>query len=124
MSDPFRVIPGIKKSPYEVAAVIIIMPPEYQMQGKYSRTASICCCCTAVLLLLEIPDLRTGAPSGLVSGPRAYYDQFRGFEYHRVHTRAKGLFLAYIFSRGKREMRATFFNENRRVVGDAAPYAR
>ena len=33
-----------------------------------------------------------GVPGGLVGGPRAYQDQFRGFKSHRVHAR-KGFFL-------------------------------
>ena len=37
-------------------------------------------------------DLRAGVPGGLVGGPRAYQDQFRGFKSHRVHAR-KGFFL-------------------------------
>ena len=28
-----------------------------------------------------------GVPGGLVGGPRAYQDQFRGFKSHRVHAR-------------------------------------
>ena len=34
---------------------------------------------------------RAGVPGGLVGGPRAYQDQFRGFKSHRVH--ARGFFL-------------------------------
>ena len=33
-----------------------------------------------------------GVPGGLVGGPRAYQDQFRGFKSHRVHAR-RGFFL-------------------------------
>ena len=36
----------------------------------------------------------TGVPGGLVGGPGAYQDQFRGFKSHRVHARKQGLFLA------------------------------
>ena len=28
-----------------------------------------------------------GVPGGLIGGPRAYQDLFRGFKYHRVHAR-------------------------------------
>ena len=45
-----------------------------------------------------------GVAGGLVGGPRAYYDQFRGFKSHRVHTTySSGLFIAEEIISGKRE---------------------
>ena len=50
----------------------------------------------SVLLLLYFrPQSKAGIPGGglvRVGGPRAYQDQFRGFESHRVHAR-KDFFL-------------------------------
>ena len=34
-----------------------------------------------------IVNMNYGVPGGLVGGPRAYQDQFRGFKSHRVHAR-------------------------------------
>ena len=48
---------------------------------------------TNSMLLYGIPvySYRVGVPGGLVGGPRAYEDQFRGFKSHRVN--ARGFFL-------------------------------
>ena len=37
--------------------------------------------------MYTIVSVTIGVLGGLVGGRRAYYDQFRGFEYHRVHVR-------------------------------------
>ena len=46
--------------------------------------------------------LQAGVPGGLVGGPRAYQDQFRGFKSHRVHAR-RDFFLHTKLISGKRE---------------------
>ena len=59
-----------------------------------------------------------GVPGGLVGGPRAYQDQFRGFKSHRVHT-PRGLFLLKQKNdwRKARERELATFDETRRAVG-------
>ena len=46
---------------------------------------------------------KAGVPGGLVGGPRAYQDQFRGFKSHRVHARGRDFFLRKKMISGKRE---------------------
>ena len=43
-----------------------------------------------------------GVPGGLVGGPRAYQDQFRGFKSHRVYAR-RGFFFIRKLNSGKHE---------------------
>ena len=43
-----------------------------------------------------------GTEDGVVGGPRAYQDQFRGFKSHRVHAR-RDFFLHKKMISGKRE---------------------
>ena len=51
--------------------------------------------CSPTIRLAPLPEsyaIRHGIPytgvlGGLVGGPRAYQDQFRGFKSHRVHAR-------------------------------------
>ena len=38
-------------------------------------------------VFVRVKLLQVGIPGGLVGGPRAYQDLFRGFKSHRVHTR-------------------------------------
>ena len=47
---------------------------------------------TSIVMLYLLRSIGAGVPGGLVSGPRAYQDQFRGFKSLRVHAR-KGFFL-------------------------------
>ena len=62
----------------------------------------------------------SGVPGGLVGGPRAYQDQFRGFKSHRVHSR--GFFLHKKIDKPKaRERELATFDENRQAVGMLNP---
>ena len=46
--------------------------------------------------------IQSGVPGGLVGGPLAYQDQYRGFKSHRVHAR-RDFFLHKKMTSGKRE---------------------
>ena len=63
-----------------------------------------------------------GVPSGLVGGPRAHQDQFRGFKSHRVHAR-RDFFLheKNDWRKARERELATTFDENRRAVGMQNP---
>ena len=65
--------------------------------------------------------VQAGVPGGLVGGPRAYQDQFRGFKYHRVHARRDFFLLKKIDWRKARERELATFDENRRAVGMLNP---
>ena len=62
-----------------------------------------------------------GVPGGLVGGPRAYQDQFRGFKSHRVHARRDFFLHKEIDWRKARERELATLDENRRAVGTLNP---
>ena len=117
-ANPCCVVPGIRKPSYEVRRLTML--PEYRIQVN---TAAVVVVVVVLLLLLAVLRCCSSkhrvwtqtSPGGLEGGPRAYHDQFRGFESHRVHTRSKGLFSCIkMESRKARERQiATFFDENR-----------
>ena len=72
---------------------------------------------TAAILFL----VQSWRPRGLVGGPRAYRNQFRGFKSHRVHA-LMGFFLhKQIHWRKARERELATFDEDRRAVGMLNP---
>ena len=54
-------------------------------------------------MMYHISSHIAGVPGGLVGGPRAYQDQFRGFKSHGVHARRDFSLLKQIDYSGKRE---------------------
>ena len=66
----------------------------------YKYVRAVLCCSFVLIFLAYVSELES--PGGLVGGPRAYRDQFRGFEYPRVHTR-RDFFLHKKIINGKRE---------------------
>ena len=79
-------------------------------------------CSLSVGIVSRVILSDTGVPSGSVGYPRAYENQLREFNFHRVQT------LAGIFScikkndqRKARERELATFDENRRAVGMMNP---
>ena len=67
---------------------------------------------------IDSPDV----PGGLIGGPSAYQDQFRGFKSRRVHA-GRDFFLRKIKNdwSNARERDLAAFDENRRAVGRLDP---